>query len=77
MPDIWAPDKGYVVEVEGEELAKLLRWRLRRDLYQSTDPNGSTGLEGLTDPEDPSDTYFDPQLARAVRYIQEAVTRGR
>ena len=68
--DDWgvSPNEGYEVEVEGKELAKLLRWRLRRDLYQAADQNAPANAD------DPSDTYFDPQLARAIRYIREAVT---
>lgn len=60
------PDKGYEVVVEGEDLARLRDWRFHRDGYRPTDNgNGSGG--------DQPESFVDPQLAKAVEYIEEEV----
>jgi carboxyl-terminal processing protease len=66
--DAWgvSPDEGYDVPVEGESLRKLTRWRHRRNLYKPPPeefPDGADWLQG----------YVDPQLARAVRYVEQAL----
>ncbi len=56
-----SPNKGYEVKVEGEELTKLLGDRLHRDVYR---PNDSP-------PEDAPEPFTDPQLEKAVEYIEK------
>jgi len=63
-----SPDKGCEVVVDGQELAKLLRWRNQRDLYK---PNGTAGASGSSQPE----TYVDPQLAKALDSLKWALAK--
>jgi carboxyl-terminal processing protease len=73
--DAWGvmPDEGYEVEFDPRKLDDVFRARLHRDLGPS---------EGETDPSDEgdadqADSDADPQLARAVEYIEQAVKGGR
>jgi len=67
--DDWGvtPDKGYEVEVDEEQLGKLLSARLHRDVYKPNHEDDSAGEE------DPSDPAVDPQLAKAVEYVEAAI----
>lgn len=64
--DAWGvrPDEGYEVAVEGPELAKLHRWWLDRQT-----------ADGVAEPpageEAPPADYFDPQLAKALEYLEK------
>ncbi len=62
--DDWgvSPDPGYEVKLEDKELAKLLRWRLRRDIYRPA----STGVAE----EEEDGLAADPQLVRAIDSFQ-------
>jgi len=62
-----APDEGYEVRVEGEEVSRLREWRYRRDLYR---PDGENNVSGENAPPD---DYFDPQLAKAIEYVQQRI----
>jgi carboxyl-terminal processing protease len=63
--DAWgvSPDPGFEIPLSSEQIAKLLRWRLQRDLYQPAGVKmpGATDEDGLT---------ADPHLAKAVEYLQ-------
>ena len=59
-----SPDEGYDVPVQGEELPKLARWRYRRTLTKITSAE-------LPDTDDSLKGYTDPQLARAVQYLEQ------
>jgi carboxyl-terminal processing protease len=54
------PNDGYEVVVEDEALRKLNQWRMDRDLYKNDQ-----------EPQLDDDTYFDPQLARAIEYLEQ------
>lgn len=62
------PDPGYEVKLEGEPLAKLKRWRLEHDMYRSAKPpaNGEK-------PQPQHQTDVDPQLAKAVEYLDKEI----
>ncbi|NUQ62063.1 MAG: S41 family peptidase [Pirellulales bacterium] len=58
-----SPNPGYEVEVQDAELAKLVRWRLSRDLYRPS---------GVGSPDTKEDGLeADPQLIRAVEWFVE------
>jgi carboxyl-terminal processing protease len=61
--DDWgvSPDKGFEVIVEDEELNKLNQWRMNRDRFKSD--------EGPPPAQD--DSYFDPQLAKAIECVED------
>jgi carboxyl-terminal processing protease len=61
-----SPDKGCEVVVDGQELANLLRWRNQRDLYK---PNGVGSATNA------SETYVDPQLAKAIECLEQAIAK--
>ncbi|MEN6495916.1 MAG: S41 family peptidase, partial [Thermoguttaceae bacterium] len=61
-----SPDKGCEVVVDGQELANLLRWRNQRDLYK---PNGVGSATNA------SETYVDPQLAKAIKCLERAIAK--
>lgn len=65
--DDWGvrPNKGYEVEVDSDQLAKLVSARFRRDVRQ-----GNHGQESPPD-SNAADPAIDPQLAKAVEYIQQ------
>jgi len=67
--DDWGvfPDNGYEVKVDEEQLAKLLEARFRRDLYKPDRQNDSADGTDLADPD------IDPQLAKAVQYVEGAI----
>jgi len=67
--DDWGvrPTDGYEVDLDNDQLAKLLSARFRRDVHQ---PNHDQ--ESPPDPN-PAAPTVDPQLAKAVEYIQEKV----
>lgn len=69
--DTWGvmPDKGCEVIVEGEELAKLARWRYRRSLSK-------LNLPELPDETDSLKGYVDPQLAKAVEAVTARIRDG-
>lgn len=69
--DPWGvmPNEGYQVVVEGEDLRRLRLWRFHRDGYKPAD-NG----DGSGDAE--TQTFVDPQLAKAVEYVEKAVSGG-
>jgi len=62
------PDKGYVVKVEGEDLAKLMRRRLRRDVY---DPTGKIKAKLKAADGDDAEDDVDPQLDKAIEAVQQ------
>jgi len=69
--DEWgvSPDEGYEVKLDEEQLAELYAARLRRDVYKLNHENGSA-----TEEEDvPAVVDVDPQLAKAVEYLEEAI----
>jgi carboxyl-terminal processing protease len=61
--DEWGvtPDEGYQVIVEGEALTKLRLQRLRRDVYKRAG--------GEAEP------FVDPQLAKAVEYLEQELRK--
>ncbi len=58
-----SPDEGYQVPVQGDELAKLARWRYRRTLSK-------LAAAELPDTDQTLKGYTDAQLARARQYIE-------
>jgi carboxyl-terminal processing protease len=60
------PDSGYEVKIDGKALGKLVRWRQHRDQIRPA------GEPPSPNPDDPTATYFDPQLARALEYVDRA-----
>ena len=66
--DDWGvtPDKGYEVIVEGEELGKWLRARHRRDLVPRPEHEA----------EEDAESYTDPQLQKAVEYLEQELKSG-
>jgi len=69
--DQWGimPDEGYEVVVEGEDRVKLLEQRRKRDLFI---PNAGGNGSANDEPE----PLVDPQLEKAVEYVEEAVRAG-
>jgi len=68
------PDEGYEVKLEGDALARQLRWRSQHDLLRSA--NGVPGKEAKPGGEEARfQTDVDPQLAKAVEYLAREVTR--
>ncbi len=63
--DTWGvlPNRGYEIELTPEQMARLVRWRLQRDLYQPAGMKmpGEVDEDGLT---------ADPFLAKAVEYLK-------
>lgn len=66
-----SPDAGCEVTVDGQDLAKLLRWRNQRDLYK---PNGASN-SATADPAESADSHVDPQLAKAVQCLEQAIAK--
>jgi carboxyl-terminal processing protease len=66
--DDWGvtPNEGFVVELDEGQLVRLLSARFRRDVHRPNHRDDSTA------PRDPADPEVDPQLAKAVEYIQRA-----
>ncbi len=66
--DDWgvSPNEGYEVEIDEEQLAKLLSARFRRDIQQRNHEDDSSGDDDRADP------VVDPQLAKAIEYIKQA-----
>jgi carboxyl-terminal processing protease len=66
--DDWgvSPNEGYEVEIDEQQLAKLLSARFRRDIQQRNHEDDSSGND------DPVDPVVDPQLAKAIEYIEQA-----
>lgn len=69
--DEWGvtPDPGYEVKLEGDALARVVRWRRDRDMSRpanSADPAAKA-------PDHIIPSQIDPQLAKAVEYLVKAV----
>jgi len=64
--DAWGvtPDEGYRVVVEGDELTRLRLWRRARDKPPA----------GLS-PDEAAEPFVDPQLAKAIEYIEKALSQ--
>ncbi len=65
--DEWGvkPDPGYEVKLEGDALARVVRWRRERDMSRPANgarPPAKSGDRNLP-------THVDPQLAKAVQYV--------
>ena len=62
------PDPGYEVKLDDEQMAELAVWRRNRDLAKGNGANGSpdSAAEG---------SYFDPQLKKAIEYIQDQLQK--
>ncbi len=81
--DVWGvmPDEGYEVIVEGEDYVKLHQQRLQRDAYKPSENGNGAGGDGSgsdgSGSDDPGDEdaepFVDPQLARAVEAIEDAI----
>ncbi|HUT91020.1 MAG TPA: S41 family peptidase [Thermoguttaceae bacterium] len=69
--DDWGvrPNKGYEVDVDKDQFAKLLNARFRRDARQRNHEQDSTAED------DPADPDVDPQLAKAVEYIRQKLEK--
>lgn len=68
--DEWGvrPDPGYEVKLEGDELIRWVRWRRDRDMSRSArspDPDAKPADRRLP-------LEADPQLAKAVQYVDKA-----
>ena len=70
--DDWGvrPDKGYELVLDEPQRLRLEYWRIRRDANQKLEPGHSP--EEL----DPTDLAADPQLAKALEYVQRAAGSG-
>lgn len=71
--DDWGvqPDSGYAVKINASELAELLRIRAERDRVQlDATPQGES-------PAIPIPEIDDPQLQKAIEYIEQAAGRAR
>jgi carboxyl-terminal processing protease len=64
--DAWgvSPNPGYEIKLDPEQITRLVRWRLHRDLYQPAGIKmpGDVDVGGLA---------ADPHLARAVEYLKD------
>jgi carboxyl-terminal processing protease len=69
--DDWGvrPNPGYQVMIEGDALTKLALERVRRDVFQPTNGNRAKASE------EESLTTIDPQLAKAVEYVDAEIKR--
>jgi carboxyl-terminal processing protease len=56
------PDKGYEVELDDKQMVELAVWRRNRDLSKANGKNGTPAAE--------DDSYFDPQLKKAIEYVR-------
>jgi carboxyl-terminal processing protease len=61
------PDPGFEVKLEGDPLARFVRWRRDRDM--SRPASGKPGSAKASRPPLPTDA--DPQLAKAVEYVEK------
>jgi len=61
------PDPGCEVKLEGDQLPRFVRWRRDRDMSR---PAGSGASSKGTERKTPVE--MDPQLARAVQYLESA-----
>ena len=68
--DEWGvkPDLGYEVKLEGDKLARVVRWRHERDM--SRPANGPRPPSKAAERSRPTDA--DPQLAKAVECVEKA-----
>lgn len=67
------PDEGYQVTLEGDKLTRKLRWRREHDMAPS---NGAAKNKRPSDePEARFQTDVDPQLARAVEYVEKELAQ--
>jgi len=66
--DEWgvAPDPGYDVKLAGQPLADVVRWRRERDISTAATPAAKPP------PDLRLPTDVDPQLAKAVEYVEKA-----
>lgn len=66
--DEWgvSPDPGYDVKLQGEELARVVRWRHDRDVSPAAKPGAVESKSSAAR----LPTELDPQLAKAVQYIE-------
>jgi carboxyl-terminal processing protease len=62
------PDPGYEVKLEGEPLARFVRWRRERDMS----PPAASRTAPPKAAERKLPTEIDPQLAKAVQYVDSA-----
>jgi len=64
--DDWGvtPDPGYEVKLDEEQFAKIFSARLRRDIHRANHENDSSSED---------EPLVDPQLEKAVQYIQKAI----
>jgi carboxyl-terminal processing protease len=71
--DEWGvkPDAGYEVKLEGEPLVRLLRWRHERGA--SPPPNAAKPPPKAGERHLPTDV--DPQLAKAVQYLEKTLCK--
>ena len=65
--DDWGvkPNPGLEVKLDDSQMAKLAVWRRNRDIYKSD------GKEDPPGDESPSESYFDPQLRKAIEYLRQ------
>jgi carboxyl-terminal processing protease len=67
------PDEGYQVALEGDKLARKLRWRREHDMAPT---NGAAKDKRPSDePEARFQTDVDPQLAKAVEYVEKELVQ--
>lgn len=71
--DDWGviPDDGYKVEIDAREQERLFLARRQRDVHRSNQEADGSGKEGKAEP------YLDPQLERAIEYVERALRRRR
>ncbi|MGQ9576409.1 MAG: S41 family peptidase [Thermoguttaceae bacterium] len=67
------PNQGYEVPMDKQQLAALIRWWRQYGLLHASAGNGP----GAGKSQAPLRTEVDPQLAKAVEYLQQELTRRR
>jgi carboxyl-terminal processing protease len=70
------PDVGYEVKLEGDALARQIRWRSRHDLLRPANGTPRKAPKPAGE-EAPFQTDVDPQLAKAVDHLARELTRPR
>jgi len=68
------PNPGYEVPLDGEKLARLIRWRAEHDAFHA--PKVAPGKNGKpAAAEARFQTDVDPQLVKAVQYVEQEITQ--
>jgi len=68
------PDPGFEVPLDEEKRVRLIRWRTEHDAFHA--PKVSPGKKDQSaSPQARSQTGVDPQLVKAVQYVEQEITQ--